>query len=182
VDRRAGRRTSLAVSLLEDALQHGVEVVAEPGTDGLGGAPRTGSTFAGGALDEADEVVEVGRGGREVGVGPAAVAQGGSAGALERGPEVRGVAQPAWAQLEPDEPGERLLRRAADARSVTWSTQPSARARSVSRRSRAARWATVGWGRKRLPCRAERRASGSDGSIVDSADSMASVSMVMLRA
>ena len=120
------------------------------------GPPHRQQTFSGGALDGADEVVEVGRGGARSGWAhrPSRRWLRRRSPARPRGSPHRGADR---AQLEPDESGEGLLRRAADppsadrlgqrrrlrrwwavVRSVTWSTQPSARARRVSSRSRAA--------------------------------------------
>src|SRR5699024_5470503 len=86
------------VGLPQDRLQRGVEVALV--------------TAAGGpALDETEDVVQVGAGRGDVRVGPHAVAAGDPDLLLEGGEEARGIAQPARSQLQPDEPGEGPFRR-----------------------------------------------------------------------
>ena len=134
-------------------------------------------------------------------MGPPTVAQVGAAGVLQCGPQVGRVAQTPWAQLEPDESGEGLLGRTTDPTApdrlgersrlgqvggggqVAHVVDPTLGEREQRLESGQGR--LLGGSRVRaeeVALQAPRRASGSEASIVVSADSMASVSIVMLRA
>ena len=155
-------------------------------------------------LDVAQRVVEVRGGRRHVGVAPRR-RRGPSAPPLasQGRPEVRGVAQPARTQLEPDQPGERLLGGPTGRPAAAYGLAQGRGLRQVRRGSRgrrrrppsprrgpgrsraglsAARCAGLGSGRNSGSCSADCMAAGSLGSTDCSADSIRSVSMLMSRA
>ena len=154
-------------------------------------------------VDEAVRVIQVGSGRQHVRVLPQPVAPVDPPRVRERGPQPRGVPQPARPQLEADQRGEGLLGRAAGrpapaqrlaqrvrrrsgaasaASCTTASTQPSTSASAVSRRASAAFCSGVSSGWNMPCCSASCSCSGCAGSNWPTTSSSLLVSTLMPRA